>query len=150
MASTSSKAIGSTKGKEIPLAATIEDLPLKNNQINASEPDLDAEKAKIWQSHVLIPYSVSDTVYAFLGPYPDPELKTPELEESFHGYNGRRPIVFSKDIPNMSYMTHRVFRSSPSSLHAPAFLSWLKKVESNKASVWKTLGIYNLIQISRT
>jgi len=32
----------------------------------------------------------------------------------------------------------------------PAFLNWLKKVESKKASVWKTLGIYNIIQIFRT
>ena len=31
-----------------------------------------------------------------------------------------------------------------------AFLNWLKKVELKKASVWKTLGIYNLIQISST
>jgi len=134
MASASNQVDGFAKVKEIPFAATLEALILKNNQAYASEPDLDAEKAKIWQSQVLILYSVSGTVYAFLGPYPDPKLKTPELEENFLGYEGRKPLVFSEDIPNMSYMAHRVFRSSPLALHALAFLNWLKKVESKKAS----------------
>jgi len=70
MASDCGQATGSTKGKEIPLATTVEAFPLKDNQTYASEPDLDAEKAKIWQSQVLIPYYVSDTVYSFLGPLP--------------------------------------------------------------------------------
>jgi len=67
MASASGQATGSTKSKEVPFAATVETLPLKDNQIHVPEPDLDAEKAKIWQSQVLIPYFVSSTVYAFLG-----------------------------------------------------------------------------------
>jgi len=83
MVSASGQATRATKGKEISFDATVKALPLKNNQTYAPEPDLDAEKAKIWQSQVLILYSVSDTVYAFLGPYPDPKLKTQNLRKPF-------------------------------------------------------------------
>lgn len=61
----------SSKGKEIPVAANVETFPRKNNQIHTPEPNLYAEKSKIWKSQVLISYSVFDTIYAFLGPYPD-------------------------------------------------------------------------------
>jgi hypothetical protein len=69
MASASNQTAGSVKGEEIPLAATFDTLILKNNQAYALEPDLDAEKAKIRQSQVMISCSVSGTVYAFIGPY---------------------------------------------------------------------------------
>jgi len=46
MAFASGQAPGSTKVKEIPFSTSVEAFPMKNNQAYASEPDLDAEKAK--------------------------------------------------------------------------------------------------------
>jgi len=47
-------------------------------------------------------------------------------------------------------MTHWVFWSFPSTIHSSSFLGRLKKVELKKAQALKTLGIFNLIQLSKT
>jgi len=136
-------------GKEIPLAASVDTFPRSNNQIHAPGPDLDAEKTKIWKSRVLISYSVRGIVHAFLGPYPDSKLDPEKVEDDFPGREGHKPRVFSHDSFNMSFMSQRIFRSSPLANHTPIYLKWLEKVETLKASVWRKLGISNLIQLSK-
>lgn len=150
MASANGHAPGSTKGKEFPFSTSVEAFLMKNNQSYAPKPDLDAEKAKIQKSHVLIPYSIFGTVYAFLGPYQDPKLKPQEVKEVFSDYGVRKPIIFSEDIPNISFITYWVFQSSSSNIHSSSFLRWLKKVKLKKVQACKTLGIFNLIQLSKT
>lgn len=71
MSTSTSKAGKSVKNVKVPIAENIDVLPMKNNHAQAPEPNLDAEKAKIWKSQVLIPYTVAGENYAFLGPYPD-------------------------------------------------------------------------------
>jgi len=149
MASASGHATRSNKDKEIPLASNIEAFPVKNNQVHAPKFDLDTEKAKIWQSQVLISYFVSATVYAFLGPYPDSKLNPKEIMKSFPGYEDRIPRIFSNDTPNISFISQMVFRSYPSFLHTSTYLKCLKKVEAKKAQFWENLGIFNLIQFLR-
>lgn len=95
-------------GKEIHLAASVEAFPRRNNQIYALEPDLDAKKTKIWKSHVLIPYSVSGTVHAFLGPFAYSKLDPEKVEDDFPGREGHKPIVFSHDSLNMSLMSQMI------------------------------------------
>jgi len=122
---------------------------MKRNQVHAPEPDLDAEKAKIWKSKVLIQYSISGTVCAFLGPYPTSKLNPQEVEETFPGYGSHKPRIFSHDSFNMTFMNQRVFRFSPSATHTPTYFEWIEKVEAQKAQFRKNLGIFNLIQLSK-
>lgn len=109
MASASGHATRSTKDKEVPLAANVEAFPMKNNQVHAPELDLDAEKANIWQPQVLIMYSVSGTIYAFLGPYPDSKLNSKEVEKTFPGYEDRKARIFLKDTPHVSFYGYKGF-----------------------------------------
>jgi len=84
MSSSTSKSnkFGRKKNTSAPFAAETDVFPLKNIQQLALEPILDAEKAKIWKSHVIVPYSIADITYIFLGPYPNPSVD----HEKFKGF----------------------------------------------------------------
>jgi len=94
----------------------------RNNQIYAPEPDLHAQKTKFWKSQVLIPYSVSCTVRAFLGPFLDSKLDPKKVEDDFPGRKGHKPRVFSHDLLNMSFMSQRIFSSSHYTNHTSLYL----------------------------
>jgi len=47
------------------------DVPLqKGNQSFTPDPSIEVKHAKIWNSHVLVPFSISNNMHAFLGPFP--------------------------------------------------------------------------------
>jgi len=138
MASACGHANRSTKGKEIHLAGNVEAFLVKNNQVHAPELGLDAEKAKIWKSQVLISYSVSDTVYAFLEPYLDSKLNSKEVEETFPGYEGHKPRIFSQDSFNISFISQTIFRPSPSFVHASTYSQWKRKSKKKNLKLGKT------------
>lgn len=98
----------------------------------------------------MIPYSANDTTYAFLGPLPDPNIDSKELSEFFHGSDQTLPKIFTKGPYQMSFMNQRPFRSVPSESQITTYLKWLKKIEARKSPHWKILGIFNLIQLSKT
>jgi len=108
---------------------------------------LDAEKAKIRQSHILILYSVFGTIYAFLGPYPYSKLNPKEVEKAFPRQEDCKPVIFSKYSFYMSFMSQRIFRLSPSFLHASTYSKWIKKFEAKKALSCKNLGISGLDEV---
>src|SRR3954471_13965103 len=60
------------------------------------------------------------------------------------------PVVLEKI--RLDYVTNfvRVFRSIPLAKDRKLYYSWLNKVEKQKASFWQELGIYDLIQLSKT
>lgn len=89
-------------------------------------------------------------MYAFLGPYAGSTLDPTKIEGNFPSCEGHKPMIFWCDPLNMSFMKHRIFRSSSSATHTPPFLKWLEKVKVHKAQVCKNLGIFNLIQLSKT
>lgn len=96
---------------------------MNNLQTHASELELDAEKAKIRQSDVLIPYSIFGTI---LWPLVNSSLDPKEIENTFPSYNSRKPRIFLTGPHNMSFMSQRNFRSAPSSLHTSTYLEWSK------------------------
>src|SRR3954465_4012735 len=79
--------------------------------------------------------------------------------------DGRSPIGKSANVEETStatplsltkirlnYMTNsvKVFRSFPLAKDPELYYAWLTKVEGKKESFWKTLGIYDLIQLFKT
>lgn len=61
-------------------------------------------------------------------------------------------IVVEVENPiNLLYMSNtlRMFRFFPTFKHPSNYISWLEKVEWKKSQVWKYLGIYDLIQLSK-
>lgn len=63
------------------------DVPLqKENQSFTPDPLMDVKHAKIWNSHVLIPFSISNNMHMFLGPFPDSSINTKKVNDLFPGY----------------------------------------------------------------
>lgn len=71
----------------LPLAEAVNVLIQVGNQVYVPEPPMEKEKALIWKSHVLISFSVSDEMHAFLGPLPDPNSNADKVREIFPYYN---------------------------------------------------------------
>jgi len=42
---------------------------------------MEVDEAKIFKSHILIPYSILDVVYAFLGPFPNSSADTKQIRK---------------------------------------------------------------------
>ncbi|MCI31200.1 hypothetical protein A2U01_0052412 [Trifolium medium] len=50
------------------------------------EPKGDQKDCEIWESQVIIPFSVNDTIYAYGGPFPDKKALSKEVMEIFPCY----------------------------------------------------------------
>ncbi|MCI28109.1 hypothetical protein A2U01_0049309 [Trifolium medium] len=69
---------------EVPLAGKWKSLTVKDDgQSFVPEPHGDKEKKEIWESQVMIPFSVSGTVYAFGRPVPDSTALSSEVMAIF-------------------------------------------------------------------
>src|SRR4051812_10692234 len=136
-----------------------------------------AEVCAIYASQVIIPFELSRKTHAFMGPLPGKSNST--LNKFFPTYYKTRPLVSKNKIdedgrpiladPNgaedtstvtpstlekirLNYVTNfvKVFRSIPLAKDLELYYAWLARVEKHKASFWKQLGIYDLIQLSKT
>lgn len=58
---------------------------------------------------------------------------------TFPSYKDRKPRIFLNDMLDMSFMNQRVFRSSPSTVHASTYLKWITNVEAKKAQFLRSL-----------
>src|SRR4051812_11590340 len=135
-----------------------------------------AEERAIYASQVIIPFELSGKTCAFMGPLSG-ENSSPD--KFFPAYYKTRPLVskikiddkgnpISEDVNpteetsttppvalekiRLDYVTNfvRVFRSIPLAKDPELYYSWLNKVEKQRASFWQELGIYDLIQLSKT
>lgn len=111
-----------------------------------------------------------------LGPLSDPNVDHSKLKEFFPTYHRYKPIACAKkpkasdeihteENPNpdnqgnpstdepiiLTYMNNvfRVFRSCPLFRDPSDYLGWLEKIEKKKSQVWKEVGIFDLIQLSK-
>lgn len=111
-----------------------------------------------------------------LGPLSNPNVDPDRLKEFFPTYQRYKPIACVKkpnineeihieETPNtnnqgnlsadepidLTYMNSgfRVFRSCPLFRDPSDYLGWLEKIEKKKSQVWKEMGIFNLIQLSK-
>ncbi|XP_050874871.1 uncharacterized protein LOC127078459 [Lathyrus oleraceus] len=107
------------------------------NQQYVPEPPNEREKECIYKSQVLILVLVSGA-----GVKPQPQEKTVEQID---------PQSSTDDGElNLTYLNYaRIFRTCPWSKDPSDYLSWLDKVEKIKGDLWKEIGIFDLIQLSR-
>lgn len=130
------------------LAFTIDSSP--SNDTIADPHTTDEVTKIIWQRQMLIPFKVNDTVNAFLGPH---FHKRPvEIQDCFPSLPEAMPPAFKKNIVlDFKYMSTktRVFRSMPTPGNKE-YLAWLSKFQRHKQEQWKKIGIFDLIQLSRT
>jgi len=114
----------------------------------ANEPDLNEEKTQIWMSQVLIPSS--NSLYAYLGPLEKDENE--DTKAFFPHDKTYLPLIFARnpDEPyDLHYLETRVFRAAPRIDKVEDYIAWLDRVENHKGSLWKDLGIFDLIQLWR-
>ncbi|KAH1206942.1 hypothetical protein GmHk_16G047242 [Glycine max] len=115
------------------------------------EPHGDAEHTETWESEVMIPFAVERTVYAFGGPLPDQASLSSKMNKVFPCYPTCEPRIFDSEPYNFNCLSkpHKLFRSAPSIAHRD-YLPWLDRVEQAYEDFWKTYGIFDLIQFSRS
>ncbi|XP_058736960.1 uncharacterized protein LOC131609281 [Vicia villosa] len=136
-----------------------------------------AEVRAIYASQVIIPFELSGKTHAFMGPLPGET--NPSLSKFFPAYYKTRLLVSKNKIDEdgrpisskpddtentsivnpsslekirLNYVTNfvKVFRSIPLAKDPELYYAWLARVEKHKASFWQELGIYDLIQLSKT
>src|SRR3954469_13311210 len=145
-------------------------------QEHVQNPNTEEIRA-IYASQVIIPFELSGKSLAFMGPLPGENISS--LNRLFPAYYKSRPLVSKTKIDEdgcspsgesanieetstvtplaltkirLNYMTNfvKVFRSIPLAKDPDLYYAWLEKVEKLKESFWKSLGIYDLIQLSKT
>jgi hypothetical protein len=115
------------------------------------EPDGSQENKEIWESEVMIPYSVGNSVYAYGGPLPDAEALSIKVNKIFPVHLTCEPRVFESEPYNFGYLKNpnKLFRSAPHIGHKD-FIPWLNRVERDYGDFWKRHGIFDLIQFTRS
>lgn len=100
---------------------------------------------------MLIPYVISGTTHAFMSPTLNPVEGLTKFKDFFPTYHRTKPIVSIKEPMNLEQHTStlRVFRSTPPTKNHDDYISWLDKIETKMSGIWKEMGIFDLIQLSR-
>lgn len=120
-----------TPNHEIPLVASITRFILAGNKLYVPEPPLQEEKILIWKSQVLIPFTISDIMHAFSGPFPDLNMNVAKTSEFLPCYRCTKPLVAVDQPLDFTYMSTRVFCFAPYT-NQSNYLNWVNKVEFKK------------------
>lgn len=67
------------------------------------EPSMSKEKIVAWQHQVLIPFTLSTKVVAFLGPCPTAKTHTENVKNFIPGYPVTMPLVFEERSLDLSF-----------------------------------------------
>lgn len=97
----------------------------------------------------LIPYSISDDTFAFMGPFHGFVRKPSPSVRIFPSYHGWEPLVLSDKLFIFHFLENQVYL--PPLLEVPnsKYINWLTRVEKKKKAMWKYSGIFELIQLLR-
>ncbi|XLS61047.1 hypothetical protein HN51_015275 [Arachis hypogaea] len=119
---------------------------VKNGKNFAPKPE--ASKSKIWESQVLLPLTIDGVDSAFIGPIVSLKIAN-EIKNIFSGHPQRKSVAFQDFIP-IGYFdsNNRLFRNS-SKTNIEGYHAWLGRVETEKMTLCKEIGIYDLIQLSK-
>ncbi|KAK2449848.1 hypothetical protein QL285_009003 [Trifolium repens] len=137
----------------VPTAGKWKDLRvLEDGEEVVPEPSGTEAESKIWNTQLMIPFSIKKEDYAFCGPYPTrAEVISKEVSDIFPLHVTCEPRIFSSTPYNFGYMKNalKIFRAAPYTAHKD-YIPWLDRVEKDFKDSWKSYGIYELIQFSRT
>lgn len=80
------------------------------------EPSTAKEKITIWQKQILIPFSLSNKLLAFLGPFLTAKSQPGKVKDLFSCYPIAMPYMFEEFSLDLIFMEtpKRVFRYAPS------------------------------------
>lgn len=94
---------------------------------------MEKEKEAICASQVLAPFSISGTIYAFLGSFFTTSEKPECLSKFFPCYHSHEPKIFKGKAYESGFMSapRCVFRAFPSSNNKD-YIEWLDQVEKKK------------------
>ncbi|KAH1206259.1 hypothetical protein GmHk_16G046769 [Glycine max] len=141
-----------SQGQAVPFAGKWQRFTVRNDgEKVVPESYGDTEQTETWESEVMIPFAVERTVYAFGGSLPDKASLSSKMNKVFPCYQTCEPRIFDSEPYNFNYLSkpHKLFRSAPSIAHRD-YLPWLDRVEQAYEDFWKTYGIFDLIQFSRS
>ncbi|KAK2422198.1 hypothetical protein QL285_032751 [Trifolium repens] len=144
-------ASSSGQKQKLPLAGGWSELVLQNFAPNTVlEPVMNAEKRKIWETHVMFPYSLANKTHAFGGPLPDAKSKSSTIVDIFPVHKPCKPRAFIDSPYNFNFIKppNKVFRSAPYYGNED-YIKWLDRVQVGYGDFWKDAGIFELIQLSR-
>ncbi|KAJ1375715.1 hypothetical protein SESBI_50696 [Sesbania bispinosa] len=138
----------SERSEPIPKAFINGNLVGMDNINYVPEPEEDSERLPIWRNQSLIPFSIQNKDYCFLGPYFRPTRLN--RYTSFFPCPPEEKLLAFQDPIRTDFLNNlpSIFRTVPH-VKKQAYLDWLDRVESSKGSHWKKLGIFYLIQLSR-
>ncbi|WJX34088.1 hypothetical protein P8452_22236 [Trifolium repens] len=138
---------------EIPTAGKWKDLRiLEDGEEAVLEPSGTEAERKIWNTQLMIPFSIKKEDHAFCGPYPTrSEVLAKEVNDLFPLHVTCGPRIFDSSPYNFGYLNNalKIFRAAPYTAHKD-YIPWLDRVEKDFKDSWKSYGIYELIQFSRT
>nr|KYP33873.1 hypothetical protein KK1_045233 [Cajanus cajan] len=109
---------------------------------------MEGASLKIFQSQVLLPFSLSDgSIHAILGPFSNPSKKKTHIDLLLED-NSTLPFIYSPTIDLSLFLdTTKMFRAFPSP--KDKHIQWLERVEPSKQSISKEAGIFDFVQLSK-
>ncbi|XLS82685.1 hypothetical protein HN51_048516 [Arachis hypogaea] len=118
---------------------------VKNGKDFSPEPE--ASKSKIWESQVLLPLIIDSVDSVFVGPIVSIKVVN-KIKNDFPGHLQRKSVAFQDSIPIRYFdSNNRLFRNPPK-INIEGYHAWLGRVETEKMTLLKEIGIYDLIQLS--
>ncbi|KAI5387917.1 hypothetical protein KIW84_073857 [Lathyrus oleraceus] len=130
------------------LAAVIREPLYVNDLTYILEPSMEDGRRNVWYNNALIPYSIASTIYAFMGPIPRCIEKPQILKYLFSYFFGYKPLLFMDASFDFNFLKNKVFHFYPPT-KGVSYIQWLDKVQEKKKYLWRDLGIFYLIQLSR-
>lgn len=106
---------------------------------------------KNWQNQMVIPFVVDKKLLAFHSPLADKKSSPKTIAPFFPGYKHVMSPAFDRSVVlDVRFMEAkaRVFRSMPTPGNKE-YLAWINKVQRKRQDQWWTVGIFDLIQVSR-
>ncbi|MED6151865.1 hypothetical protein PIB30_086495 [Stylosanthes scabra] len=112
--------------------------------LKAPEPSI--ETSELWQSQVLLPFKVDNTIHAFLGPIATRE-ELDSISHSFPSTIEHLPLAFCKDVKT-DYFKARVFRTGPHQEARALFQKWKARLRPFYRQTWVDAGINQALQLA--
>lgn len=111
-----------------PLSAIIEEPLFINDRAYIPEPPMEDGRRNVGYGYPLIPYSISDTIFAFMGTFPIHIKKYHVLRHFFPSYPSYEPLVFMDEPFDFSLFKNKVSCSS-SPTKDDSYIKWLDMVQ---------------------